>query len=580
MTTKPTVAGYLRPLWPRVAATVGAVVVMSAINVGVIPVVQKISEVITLRDAPALAAWISFAVAMYLIRAAAAYVQVTCSLSIGHRLVAAMRADVFAHMQTLSLDFFNRKHTGDILSRIISDLTEIQSTLTEGFVRVLPHVLTPFGVVAYLLYINWSLTLAALLMASIVFLAFSRFRGLMRDVGESVAGSQADIAVLVTENIRGAKVVRGFGMEKAAIEKMAHATAANLDSRMREARIIAIQEPLVGLFQILLLVSLIGLGGHLIIFNEMTPAQLVAFFIGMMLLIDPVREMSRIHVMTLRTRVSARRVLELMDERPGVAESPEAIDLGTPLGAVEFSNISFSYENDGPNVLSCVSLRAEPGQTLAIVGPSGAGKTTLTHLLCRFFDPSSGAVLVDGHDIRSLTISSLRGAIGLVPQDTVLFSHSVRENISLGKPGTLQADIERAARLAHAHEFITELPQAYETRIGENGVLLSEGQRQRLAIARCFFKNPAILVLDEITASLDAESERLIQDALCGLMAGRTTLLIAHRLSTVIHADRIVFLDKGSVVEEGTHGELLEKRGAYWRFCQIQWGVGHEFAVQ
>ncbi|MBI5845746.1 MAG: ABC transporter ATP-binding protein [Deltaproteobacteria bacterium] len=576
MTPKPTLVGYLRPLWPRIAATMGAVVVMSAINVGVIPVVQKIAEVITLHDSPALLAWISFAVAIYLVRAAAAYVEVTCSLSIGHHMVAAMRTDVFAHLQTLSLDFFARKHTGDLLSRIINDLAAIQSTLTEAFVRVLPHILTPFGVLAYLFYINWKLTLVALAMAAMVFFLFSRFRGLMRDVGESVVRNQSDMAVLVTENIRGAKIVRSFCMEKSEIGKMALATDASLDSRTREARIIAIQEPLVGLFQILLLVSLIGLGGHLIIKGEMTPAQLVAFFIGMMLLIDPVREMSRIHVMIQRTRASASRVLELLEETPSVPESPEAVELGPQPGAVEFSNVSFAYEKNGPTVLSNVSLRAEPGQTLAIVGPSGAGKTTLANLVCRFCDPSLGAVLVNGQDVRSLTLASLRSAVGLVPQDTVLFSHSVRENIALGKPGASGGEIERAARLAHAHEFIASLPDGYETRIGENGVLLSEGQRQRIAIARCFLKDPAILVLDEITASLDAESERLIQDALRGLMAGRTTLLIAHRLSTVAHADRIVFLDKGAVAEQGTHRELFEKRGAYWRFCRLQWGVGRD----
>jgi len=561
---------YLQPYRLRILWTIAAVLVMSLVNVTAIPVVQRLVEAIATTDFGTLLFWIVVVLGLYMLRAASAYIQIMFSLHMGHGLVSAMRVDVFRHLQVLSLDFYDRWRSGDILSRIMNDIQIVQVTLVEGFVRVLPHIFTPIGVIAYLLYMNWILTVLTIVLSSSLFFFYSRFRETMMKASKKVSRNNADIASFVQETLRGIKVIQSNVLEQPRLRELEKETDRNFRYSMEEARVIAIQEPLVGFFQIMFAAGVFGLGGYFVLSGRMKGSELAAFFIGLTLLIDPVRELSRLNVLLQRARASLERVFEILDLQSSVTECSEAVDISEFTGTVEFSNISFRYDRSHDRVLNGINLRVHPSEMVAVVGPSGAGKTTLVNLIPRFYDPEEGTVRIDGRDIRTITLPSLRSAVGYVPQETVLFSGTVRENIAMGRPAAPNGAIEQAARLAQAHEFILRLPRGYESPIGENGILLSEGERQRIAIARTFLKDPPILILDEITSSLDSESEELIRSSLSRLVRGRTTFIIAHRLSTIRHADRIIFLEGGRIRESGSHRQLMENRGSYRRFHEIQ----------
>jgi subfamily B ATP-binding cassette protein MsbA len=484
-----------------------------------------------------------------------------------------LRVRMFAHLQRLSLDFYTGARAGELMSRVTSDPQAVQQGLANVIEDTVKEPVTLVSVLGWLLYTDWKLTMTALVLFPICLVPIIVYGRATRKASKSAQENQADLLSVLQEAITGLRVVRAFSMEQRETEEFDKIGRRVFRQRMRIVRGRAISTPLIELVA--------GLGGTMVFLYAYTVgmegSKLVAFAIGLFMLYAPVKKLSRVHLQIQETLAAADRIFQLLDEKPSVVESPSPRQLPRLQRAIQFDHVSFHYGQDGP-VLDDVELQIAAGSLVAIVGASGAGKTTLFNLVPRFYDPTAGAVRIDGVDIRQVSFKSLRDQIGLVAQENFLFNDTVANNIAYGKPGAPREQIIEAARLAHAHDFISQMPQQYDTMTGDLGVKLSGGQRQRLAIARAILKNPPILLLDEATSALDTESERAVQAALDDLMwgtgkHGMTMLVIAHRLSTVQHADRIVVLDKGRVTEQGTHDQLLVKAGVYKRLYDLQFTV-------
>lgn len=564
---------YVKPYSGQLAFALICMVVFSVCNIAVMPLVSKISAAVGARDFGKINILIGVTVALFFVKGVFQYGQGYLAAFIGQRVVTDMRVRLFEHLQRLSLGFYTRWKTGEIMSRTINDIASIQNAVMIAATEIIPQMLTLAGVMGYLLYLNWRLTLLALLTAPVFVFAISKFGEEMRHIGRNVQSKIADISALLQETISGARVVKSFTMEKAETERFRIESENSFGWTMKEAQIDTTQKPIMGFLQVLAVVLVIWFGCMEVIAGRLAPTDLIAFFAGAFLLIDPVIVISKINTTIQRALSSAERVFEIMDMEPEVKEPENPVELGRLKGSVEFRDVSFSYK-DGDHVLENVSFKSVPGETVAIVGPSGAGKTTFVNLILRFYDPVKGSVLVDGTDLKKVSFQSLRGQMGIVPQETILFSGSVEDNIKYGKPDASKEEVIGAAKLANAHDFITELSGGYATEVGERGSQLSGGQKQRIAIARALLRDPAVLIFDEATSSLDTESERLIQDAMDKLVKGRTTFIIAHRLSTVQNASRIIVLKDGRIEEQGTHDQLMQKNGTYKRLYDLQFKEG------
>ncbi len=493
---------------------------------------------------------------------------------VGLRVVTELRANIFEHLQRLSLDFYSHTPTGELISRVTNDVAILQQAISNVIEDIVRQPFTLVFVLGTLLYTDWRLTLAALVVFPIVLLPILVYGRKTRKAARAGQESQASLVSVLHEAITGYRVVKAFGMEQREVEDFRELCRQFFRQRMRVIRSRAITSPLIELVA--------GMGGALVFVYaykaQLTSSQLVVIVLGLFMLYDPVKKIGRVHLAIQESMSGAERVFQVLDQRPSVEERADARRLPRLQQAISYENVSFRYGQDGV-VLEDIHLEIPAGSVIAIVGASGAGKTTLFNLLPRFYDPTSGAVKVDGNDIRECTFTSLREQIGLVTQETFLFNDTVANNIAYGKPGAGPEEIASAAQRAHAHEFIQQMPKQYDTVIGESGMKLSGGQRQRLAIARAILKNPPILLLDEATSALDTESERAVQAALDELMWGgeqkkqHTMLVIAHRLSTVQHADRIIVLDKGRIVETGSHEELLARGQVYKRLYDLQFNV-------
>jgi subfamily B ATP-binding cassette protein MsbA len=492
---------------------------------------------------------------------------------VGLRAVMDLRVRMFAHLQRLSLDFYSGARSGELMSRVTSDPQAVQNGIANVVEDIVKEPVTFLSVLIYLLSMDWQLTVAGMVLFPVCLVPILVYGRATRKASRSAQENQADLLSVLQEAIAGLRVVRAFGMEQRETEEYEKISRRVFRQRMRVVRGRAISTPLIEMVA--------GLGGALVFLYAfhvgLEGSKLITFAIGLFLLYNPVKKLSRVHLQIQETMAAADRIFQLLDEQPSVVEAPSPRELPRLQRILHFDHVSFRYGQDGA-VLDDVDLQIPAGSLVAIVGASGAGKTTLFNLVPRFYDPTSGAVRIDGMDIRTVTFRSLRDQIGLVTQETFLFNDTVANNIAYGKPGASREEIIAAATKAHAHEFISKMPQGYDTMTGDLGVKLSGGQRQRLAIARAILKNPPILLLDEATSALDTESERAVQAALDDLMwgsgkRGMTMLVIAHRLSTVQHADRIIVLDKGRVVEEGTHEELLKRGGTYKRLHEMQFNV-------
>lgn len=480
-----------------------------------------------------------------------------------------LRNRTYCHLQTLSLSYFESSKTGDLSYRLTEDVDRVGEVINKVFHQFVPSILQLIVVLGYMIYLNWQLTLASLIVAPLMGVLIGAFGQQLLEFSRRSQSRVSDLASLLTEVFSGIRLVRAFAAESYEIERFRHEAERNRQAKYSAERLKAIQFPVVGFLEAMSVLLLFLLGGWQISQGNLTGAEFVSYIAAVALLIDPISITTSNYNEFKQGEASVDRVFELLEIQPDVVETPTATALPPVTGQVEYRQVTFGYQPDQP-ILQRLNLLARPGEAIALVGASGAGKTTLVNLLPRFYDPQQGQVLIDGVNIRHVTLNSLRRQIGIVPQETVLFSGTIAQNIAFGQQHFDPKAVEAAAKVANAHQFITEFSQGYQTWVGERGVNLSGGQRQRLAIARAVLLNPRILILDEATSALDSESEALVQEALERLTQNRTVFIIAHRLATVRRADRILVLEQGQIVESGTHGELLERGERYARFYAQQ----------
>jgi ATP-binding cassette subfamily B protein len=480
-----------------------------------------------------------------------------------------LRKQVYAHLQRLNLGFFETAQTGDLSYRLTEDIDRIGEVVNKLFHDFTPCVLQLIVVLGYMIYLNWQLTLATFIVAPLMGVLIGWFGEQMLKFSRRSQNRTSNLSALLTEVFSGIRLVQAFAAEEYEIERFTVEAEHNRQAKYATERLKAIQNPVVGFVYAMSVLLLFLLGGWQISVGNLTGAQFATFVAAALLLIDPIAHITSNYNDFRQGEASVDRIFELMAIHPTVVEKPGATVLPPVTGKVEYGNVSFAY-NPGEPVLQNLSFLALPGEMIALVGPSGAGKTTLVNLLPRFYEPQAGKILIDGVDIRDVTLPSLRRQIGIVPQETILFSGTIAQNIAFGQKDFDLKDVQAAAEIANAHQFITQFSQGYHTWVGERGVNLSGGQKQRIAIARAVLLNPSILILDEATSALDSESEALVQEALERIMQDRTVFIIAHRLATVRSADRILVVEQGQIVESGTHEELLAKGDRYAGFYAQQ----------
>ncbi len=481
---------------------------------------------------------------------------------VSQRIVADFRRYLFRHLQILDIGFFARRRTGELLSRLMSDVTVIQSVVTETPIDSAKQLVTFVGGIAFLLTMNWRLCLLILIILPVLVLVAKIFGRKLKALSTSLQDHTAALSTLAEEVISGIRIVKSFVQTTREDARFSSQVDRTLELTMRRAGIMALFIPVISLLTFSAAAAVMWYGGRQVIEGAVTPGDLFAFVLFAGILIGPFSSAARVFAQVKEAQGAMQRVFEILDIRPDIHDQPGAKVLSAVAGHVRFEDVAFAYDARTP-VLSHLSFEAKPGEVIALVGPTGAGKTTVINLLHRFYDPTDGHITIDGHDVRQANVESWYRQLALVPQETILFGGTILDNIRYGNPDADDAAVREASQAAHAHDFIMNCPDGYETIVGEKGVNLSGGQRQRIAIARAILKNPRILLLDEATSSLDTESERLVQEALERLMKGRTTFVVAHRLSTIQRADRILVLDKGRLVEDGTHDQLMERRGLY-----------------
>jgi ATP-binding cassette, subfamily B, bacterial MsbA len=481
---------------------------------------------------------------------------------VGHRMTTDFRIEFFSHIQSLSLRFFQERRVGEILSRMNNDISVIQNALVTIPVAFLRQSITLLGAMTIILYLNWKLTGLILLILPPLMIFARVFGRRLKTISEKLQDQVAQAVVVLEEVMSSIKIVKSFTREPYERDRFQEKIEMAFERAVDKLKVSSFFGPFILGLTFLVSALLIWYGGYQVMQGATTPGELAAFFLYALIIAGPIGTFVRLYTQVQEARGAIQRVYEILDTEPIIKNPDNPVPLNDISGGIEFENVSFGYQ-DTTQVIQDVSFKVLPGQTIALVGPSGAGKSTLIKLLLRFFDPVSGVIRLDDHDIRTLNRENFLSQIGLVPQETLLFGGSVRENILYGKLNATEGELKEAAEKANAHEFIMNLEKGYDTTVGEKGAKLSGGERQRIAIARAILKNPKILVLDEATSSLDNRSESLIQDALETLMAHRTTFIVAHRLSTIHKADQIIVLDKGGVVEAGQHETLMSQKGLY-----------------
>jgi len=513
--------------------------------------------------------WIPVAViVIYLIKGVCNYTQTILMSFIGQRVIADLRNNLYRRMQMQSLSFFTKNPTGILMSRITSDVGYIQGAVSEAVTSLLKDSFTLICLVFVIFYRDWQLAIIAMFVFPLTIYPIAKFGGKMRNIATRTQVTIGSLTTLLQETISGTRIVKAFGMEEYENRRFAKENEHLFKLALKSVSVNAVSSPFMEFLGGIGIAAIIFYGGYQVINGVSTPGTFFSFLTALIMLYEPVKRLTNVNNTIQQGIAGAVRVFSIIDIVPDIKNDADAIELPKISRGIDIKDVTFCYEETP--VLKNVNLSIKAGEVVAFVGMSGGGKTTLVNLIPRFYDVSEGQILIDGHDIRHVTIESLRGQIGIVTQQTILFNDTVRNNIAYGNIEKTDEDIFQAAKAANAHDFIMKLPKGYDTVIGEQGAKLSGGERQRMSIARALLKDAPILILDEATSSLDTEAEIEVQDALEYLMKGRTTLIIAHRLSTIRNAHRILVLANGEIVEEGTHESLLEKRGEYFKFYNMQ----------
>src|SRR5881409_1342359 len=554
---------FLKPYLPQMVGAAVLVMAVALVNLLLVRLAGFLWDIITVQHdlrsmTNAIGLFLGLVIAQGMLAMGHSYLTAWVS----QHILADFRIHVFAHLQRLSLGFFAKRRTGEILSRLMNDVSVIQSTVTETPIDSAKQLVTLVGGVAFLLVMNWRLCVLILMLLPLLVLVARMFGQRLRSLSTAIQDQTASTTTLVEEVLAGIRIVKSFVQTRREELRFASQIRTALETTLRRTAVLAVFVPTITLLTFAAAAAVLWYGGRQVIQGTVSPGDLFAFVLFAGILIGPFGSAARVFAQFKEAQGAMRRLFEILETSPEVSDRPEAVDMPLIQGHVQAAQLGFAYDPRQP-VLSNVSFEVKPGEMVALVGPTGAGKTTLVNLLHRFYDPTEGALAVDGHDLRTVRLESLYRQIALVPQETVLFGGTILDNIRYGREEASDEEVIAASRAANAHDFITQIPDGYRTVVGEKGVNLSGGQRQRLAIARAVLKNPRMLILDEATSALDSESEMLVQEALDRLMAGRTTFVVAHRLTTVQGADRILVLNKGRVLEEGTHVSLMEKRGLY-----------------